>query len=162
MLEFLKLEHTHPQQSREIQDIFFAAYTIEAGLIGISEFPPLQRSARQICEASSTFYGCLQTGQLVAAAEIEMTGTKMANIAGFAVHPHFFRRGIGSRLLHHVLHTLKDARVTVSTASRNMPAIALYEKHGFTISRYWTTHCGIQMVTLSRNSEKCTVGQQEV
>jgi ribosomal protein S18 acetylase RimI-like enzyme len=152
-LKFLELNHTDTHCSQGIRDLFRESYTVEAELIGVSDFPPLRRTAADIRSAPSTFVGCMIDDRLVAIAEIERSGDFAANIAGFAVFPPYFRRGIGSRLLRHILDCLGDVPVTVSTAWKNQPAIALYEAHGFCVARRWATDCGIDMATLLRNDE---------
>jgi ribosomal protein S18 acetylase RimI-like enzyme len=136
-------------QAGTICALLRAAYTVEAQVIGVDDFAPLRRTAADISGAPSTFFGCTIGGRLVAVAEIEAPPDGPINIGGFAVHPSFFRRGIGSRLLRHVLQATAPAPVTVSTAATNDPAIALYEAHGFRVRRRWTIQ-GIQMVTLVR------------
>jgi ribosomal protein S18 acetylase RimI-like enzyme len=151
IMKFIELDHTDPTQSERIRRVLFDAYSIEAGLIGVADFPPLRRSAANIRNTQSTFFSYTHEGELIAVAEIERERAQQANIASFVVHPNFFRKGIGSQLLRHVVELLGNTLITVSTASKNRPAIALYEKHGFQISESWTTECQIEMVTLSRN-----------
>lgn len=151
-MECLHLDHKDQKVSERIRKVLFDAYSVEADLIGVADFPPLRRSVESICAAKSVFVGCVDAGEVVAVAEIEsLHDDETMNIAGFAVHPGVFRQGIGSRLLSHVLGILGDTVVTVSTASENLPAIALYEKHGFRVSARWATQCRIAMVTLSRS-----------
>ena len=124
------------------------SYAVEAQRIGVEDFAPLRRQAAEIRDARSTFYGCSSEGGLAAVAEVERQVEGPANIASFAVRPGVFRRGVGSALLRHVIGTLGSSPVTVSTASGNEPAIALYEQQGFRASRCWTTPDRIEMVTL--------------
>lgn len=144
-----RLDHTDPEQAATICELLVAAYTVEARLIGVADFAPLRRTAEDIAAAPSTFFGSSADGRLVAVAELEELGREAMNIASFAVHPTAFRRGFGHRLLRHVLESEGSGRVTVSTAAANRPAIALYEKEGFTVSRRWGIE-GIDMVTLVR------------
>ena len=150
-MEFIELDHTDATESEKIRQLLFDAYSIEAALIGAADFPPLRRSAANICEARSTFFGCLYEGKLIALAEIEKEQARQVNIASFVVHPSYFRRGIGSQLLHYLLELLGNIRITVSTAGKNGPAIALYEKHGFQISEIWAIEeFQLDMVTMFR------------
>jgi ribosomal protein S18 acetylase RimI-like enzyme len=148
--EFSRLDQTDPAQAERICRLLRDSYAVEARLIGVEDFAPLRRGIADIRNASSTFHGCSRGGSLVAVAEVEREADGTANIAGFVVDPGAFRKGIGTRLLLHVLQVVGDSAVTVSTASANAPAIALYEKHGFGIRRHWRTDCGIAMVTLER------------
>jgi len=152
-VRIFRLDHTDPEQAATICEVLVAAYTVEARLIGVTDFAPLRRTAEDIAAAPSTFFGSSADGRLVAVAELEELGKEAVNIASFAVLPAVFRRGIGLRLLRHVLEAVGSARVTVSTASANQPAIALYEKEGFAISRRWEIE-GIDMVTLARRIDR--------
>ncbi|MBK9120415.1 MAG: GNAT family N-acetyltransferase [Phycisphaerales bacterium] len=144
------LMHTDTTQAEEVRRLFFEAYTVEAALIGVADFPPLRRSASDIARAPSIFFGCERDQELAAVAEVETTNGPTANIAAFAVRPAWFRHGMGTFLLAHLLALLDKTTVTVSTACGNIPALALYEKFGFRSSRHWRTACGIDMVTLAR------------
>ncbi|MGD9253893.1 MAG: GNAT family N-acetyltransferase [Holophagae bacterium] len=146
-LIFVRLDHTAPAVSEEVSALLRRSYAIEAELISVEDFPPLRRTAEDVRETPSTFIGCTSENRLVAVAELEPDGEHV-NIAGFVVHPDDFRRGIGSRLLHHVLESYQRRSITVSTAAANGPAISLYERHGFSISNRWAID-GIDMVTLN-------------
>ncbi len=150
-MNFFKLDHTTEQESEKIRKVFFDSYSVEAMLIGASEFPPLKRSAFDIGSAKSLFFGCTCNSFLAAVAEIENANSHLPNIAGFAVHPDYFRRGVGSFLLSNILDCLGDSNVTVSTASANVPATSLYKKYGFQITKNWSTKCRISMVNMERN-----------
>jgi ribosomal protein S18 acetylase RimI-like enzyme len=150
-VEVSTLDHSDQSESERIGQILRESYAVEAEWIGADDFPPLRRRSSDIRKATSTFYGVLSAGRLVAVAEVEATGDETANIAGLVVHPNFFRQGFGSRLLQHVLTAVPADSFTVSTAAANRPALALYEKHGFHLRRRWATH-GIDMVTLERST----------
>ena len=141
------LDHTDTEQSEAIRTVMAASYAIEGDLIGATDFPPLRRTSEDIRSTLATFHGFTVDGDLVAVAEIEKSENGGVHIGGFVVHPKAFRRGIGSRLLTHVLEASGDLRITVSTAALNQPAILMYEKHGFKISKYWVIQ-DIEMVTL--------------
>jgi len=147
-----RIDHTNAQVSESIRQLMVDSYTIEARLIGVTDFPPLRRTAEDIRSASATFYGCTESGHLVAVAEVERAEHGGLHIGGLVVHPRAFRRGIGSSLLSHVLQSSGGVRVTVSTAELNRPAVAMYEKHGFTIVRRWAVQ-GIDMVTLATRDQ---------
>lgn len=150
-MDFFKLDHTTDEGSEKIRKIFFDAYSVEAILIGATEFPPLKRTAFDIGSAKSSFFGCTSNSFLAAVAEIENANSHLPNIAGFAVHPDYFRRGVGSFLLSNILECLGKSKVTVSTASANVPATSLYKKYGFLITKSWSTKCRISMVTMEKN-----------
>ena len=147
-MNITKLDHSEPLEADRICRTLLTSYAVEARLIGVTDFAPLRRTATEIRDARSVFYGCSHENRLAAVTEIELDGEDPPNIASFAVHPRFFRRGIGSELLQHIVALLGSGRITVSTALRNAPAISLYEKHGFRNTRRWTTPDGIDMVTM--------------
>ena len=149
-MNIIRLQHQGREQAEELRRVFFEAYTVEAARIGVAEFPPLRRTVEQFRNAHSRFWGCRDSGSLLAAAELEQVDEQTVNIAGFAVIPGMFRKGIGSALLAHILSLHNHAAMTVSTAKANLPAIALYEKHGFVICRHWTIMENLAMVTMSR------------
>ena len=156
-MKYAQLDHVDARLSEHICKVMVEAYAVEARLIDAVDFPPLRRGAADIRTSEAVFYGAWDQGELVAAAEVE--GGEGWNIASFVVHPSRFRRGIGTGLLKHVLHVIGPAPVTVSTARANAPAIALYEKHGFRISRRWSTRDGIEMVTMTANpASSCQSG----
>jgi ribosomal protein S18 acetylase RimI-like enzyme len=151
VVEISLLDHTDPARSEELGEILRESYAVEAERIGAPDFPPLRRKSSDIRKAGSRFYGGVSAGRLVAVAEVEENRDGTANIAGFVVLPSLFRRGLGSRLLEHLLAVVPASQLTVSTAAANGPAIGLYEKHGFHIRHRWATH-GIDMVTLERSA----------
>lgn len=148
---FSLLDHRCPEVAEQIRALLFAAYTVEAELLGAADFPPLRRTAEHVASCGSTFFGRFAGDALVAVAEVEHDPGAPPNIAGFAVHPSAFRRGHGAALLRHVLGSLEPGPVTVSTAFANEPAIRLYEAHGFCIVRGWSTPDGFDLVTLARD-----------
>ena len=98
--------------------------------------------------------GFLERDTLLAAAELEGADGDAPHIAGFTVHPSLFRRGLGTDLLRRVLEIVGARRVTVSTGEENLPAIRLYEKHGFRVVEHWSAPGKIPMVTLAREPDE--------
>ena len=148
-MQFTRLDHASEQESERIRTLLFESYSVEAGVIGVTDFPPLKRSAEDIRSAHSSFFGCVNNEVLYGVAEIESDDLEPTNIASFAVHPDVLRYGIGTFLLLGILEFIGNHPITVSTASINTPAISLYEKHGFRIIKNWETPCRISMVTMA-------------
>lgn len=149
-----KLNHQEPQQAEKIWQLFHNAYEIEAQVLGLQQFPPLGRTIDQITQASSTFFGGWLKTDLVAAIEIEDSGTEQIHINSFGVSPDHFRKGYGTTLLLDVLAELSWQRVTVATAVANTPALQFYKKHGFQPHEQWTTPDNFDMVTLYKGKLK--------
>ncbi len=149
-VEVVDLDHRDSAVSNELRSLMAASYAVEAEVIGVPDFAPLRRTAQAIRRSEGRFRGLVRDGRLVAAAEIEDADHGGGHIAGFVVDPQRFRQGLGSGLLSDVLASADGIVVTVSTAIANRPAVRLYQKHGFSIDRTWSTPCGIPMVTLRR------------
>jgi ribosomal protein S18 acetylase RimI-like enzyme len=76
----------------------------------------------------------------------------LVEICRLVVHPRHQREGIASRLLEHVAaRAAGGARLlSVSTSAKNLPALALYGRHGYRERRRRTTKDGLELVTLDR------------
>jgi len=110
-----------------------ASYKIEADLIGFDNIPPLHDTTDSISESDETFYGLYVGGQLAGIVSYIVEGG-VFDIYRLAVHPKFFRMGIGDQLLNHILKIGADEFVdkfVVSTGMKNEPARKLYLKNGF-------------------------------
>ncbi len=148
LIEISRLNSTTHDQAQHILDVQLLAYQVEADLLQIRDFFPLQRTVLEIQTADAEFFGVRSDGKLAAVIEVELVSKHEVNVASLVVLPTMFRRGYGSALLRHVLETYPEQSVTVSTAKGNIPAIALYKKHGFEIAQAWQTPDHIAMVTL--------------
>jgi len=146
-----ELDHHNQQQAIQIWQLFHSAYEIEAQVLSLENFPPLNRTILQIQDASTTFYGGWQDTELVAAMEIETLDDDHFHINSFGVSPDHFRKGFGSQLLNGLLDELVWQRISVATAVANIPALHLYKKHGFLPQKEWTTPDNIKLVTLYKD-----------
>ncbi|OCT14693.1 hypothetical protein A8709_10910 [Paenibacillus pectinilyticus] len=133
-----------------------ASYRVEAELIGFEDIPPLKDGIMSIREAKETFYGFYVeeqgTSKLAGAISFEREGC-IVTICRMMVHPDFFRRGIASALLQHILNDQEQkgaTRFIVSTGSANAPAISLYERFGFMTRRVFTVPPGVCLTTFER------------
>ncbi|MCA8959644.1 MAG: GNAT family N-acetyltransferase [Planctomycetes bacterium] len=136
--------------AERIRRVMWAGYRVEADLLEVEVFPPLDRTSASIAASKGVFFGIERTGQLAAVIEVEDPSGELGEleIASLVVHPDHFRQGLGARLVAHVLDRRGARAVTVSTGRANEPAIRLYSSHGFREDRLWMTPCGIRMVTL--------------
>ncbi len=87
--------------------------------------------------------------QLRAVIEVELA-SDVLEIHSLVVAPEFFRKGIAGQLLQHVFSLGDFEKTLVETASKNKPAILLYEKHGFKEIKRWTPEHGIEKVAMLR------------
>lgn len=155
----LSIQQLHLQTNEEVLTLLalqIASYRVEAELIGFDDIPPLRDGIQSILEAKETFFGFFVDGQegrtLAGAISFEREGS-IVTICRMMVHPNFFRRGIASSLLQHILieQERKGAtRFIVSTGSANSPALRFYEGFGFIVRRVFTVPPGVSLTTFER------------
>ncbi|MGG1520022.1 GNAT family N-acetyltransferase [Paenibacillus oryzisoli] len=159
----MTIQRLHLQTNEEILRLLslqLASYRVEAEIIGFDDIPPLKDGIPSIREAlaTETFYGYLskvpgqQEPTLAGAISISRDSC-VVTICRLMVHPDFFRRGIASSLIAHIVEEqeqLGAARFIVSTGSANLPAIELYERFGFVVRRVFTVPPGVSLTTFER------------
>ncbi|WP_199609513.1 GNAT family N-acetyltransferase [Flocculibacter collagenilyticus] len=143
-----KLAHYNQVVAQQIYTVFQRSYQVEAQLIGVSDFPPLSRSVDDIQSADTLFFGFFEDNCLAAVIEIALED-KILEIDSLTVDPAHFRKGIANKLIKHVLSVTNYRQAKVETAVANMPAIVLYQKHGFVEYKRWTPSHGIEKVAMS-------------
>lgn len=143
-----KLNNCNEDVAKQIFNIFQSSYKIEAQLIGVQVFPPLLRSAKDIEHAKTFFYGFSENNCLAAIIEIDIED-KLLKIDSLTVHPNYFRKGIANKLISYVFEKNDFSQAHVETAVVNIPAINLYEKHGFAEFKRWTPPHGIEKTAMS-------------
>lgn len=153
------LDAAQPEIAAAIQRVMVAAYRVEAGLLGVADFVPLQRGIEAIRAAESRFLGAFLGGELAGVAELEPGDGQKAHVASLVVLPRHFRQGIASSLLRHVIGLHGRTGITVSTGQANRPALRLYARLGFEEQRLWRTPDGIPMVTLAYHGGRQIVGE---
>jgi len=126
------LDHRDRAVAGRIHAIQLAAYTQEARLLGVADFPPLRQTLEHILGSEETFLGAFVDGALAGVAAVEQTHEAQAGcISSLVVIPALQRRGVASALLLEVLRRFGSQALVVSTAARNHPALALYGRFGF-------------------------------
>ncbi|MET9626321.1 GNAT family N-acetyltransferase [Lentzea sp. NPDC006480] len=111
---------------RELWTVQRLAYAVEAELIGFDGIPPLHESLEDLRACGETFFGLYDEEGLTGAVSYLLDGSTV-DICRLVVHPRAHRRGIASKLL----DALPDGPQTVSTGTKNEPALRLYRKRGF-------------------------------
>ena len=107
------------------------AYQVEADLIGFDDIPALKETRSSLQNCRETFYGYFSQGQLCGAISYQRDA-RVVDICRLVVDPRHFRQGIGKALVGKVLEVENDAQTfTVSTGSKNTPAVRLYRQYGF-------------------------------
>ena len=135
--------------AREIQAIFQRSYRIEANLLGVIDFPPLNRKLLDFANSSTEFFGFFKMGKVAAVIEINPIGLT-TEIHSLVVDPAHFRQGLASRLMRFVMNTFDSDRFVVETGLKNRPAINLYKQLGFIELRQWDTDFGIRKIEFEK------------
>jgi ribosomal protein S18 acetylase RimI-like enzyme len=143
-----KLDNSNKEVANQIFTIFQNSYKIEAQLIDALDFPPLLRSAEDIENSKTQFYGFNENKCLAAIIEIVVEDQHL-EIDSLTVDPSYFRKGIANKLVSYVLGRIDFSDAIVETAVANIPAINLYKKHGFVEFKRWTPSHGIQKLAMS-------------
>ncbi len=147
--QILPLKQTSRNVAESIYTLMQASYQVEANLLQLKNFWPLQRTAKDIASSNSTFYGLYKDEQLAAVAEIEQSPICIASLV---VHPTQFRCGFGTILMKHIIEKHGEQEITVSTASKNLPALSLYYKMGFQKGRESYTEDGLALQNCFRKA----------
>lgn len=111
------------------------SYAVEAALIGFDGIPAITESLEEMQAQPLRWLGMTtRDGHLAAfVAWQRLAGKNGIDIDRVCVDPAWFRRGLALKLLDHLLTELAPTgQALVSTGADNRPAIALYERLGFT------------------------------
>ena len=130
-----------------------AAYSVEAARLGLdgSDFPPLRESQTALRASGETFWGAWEGETLVAVLAFTAEHGEFV-VTRMAVAPERFRQGLASFLLADFTQRHDQVDLAVATAAENLPAIHLYQKHGFNLQGSWSSKEGIMLVKLVRPS----------
>jgi len=132
----------------QIYEIMQEAYTVEAQLLGVNDFFPLKRTTQNIANSANQFFGCFKDNALLGVCELEHLTNDAVLIASMVVRSRWFRQGIVSSLVNYVLGHCTVSSIFVSTAENNLPAIKLYQKHGFILHDKEMLNDGMYLVKL--------------
>lgn len=142
-----EIDLNNPEQLQQLHRVFQRSYRVEAELLKAEVFPPLARTAEQLKTDDSFFVGAWEGGRLAAAVELEQQAQQL-EICSLVVDPDYFRQGVASRLLAHVLSETRWKTARVETATANEPAINLYRKFGFMERQRWHNDVGIEKLAM--------------
>ncbi|MDO6427933.1 N-acetyltransferase [Thalassotalea sp. 1_MG-2023] len=134
--------------AQKIHRVFQRSYQVEAQLIGVSDFPPLQRSIEDFTHSTTLFFGFIENKGLAAVIEVSFANKHLA-IESLVVDPDHFRKGIAGKLLTFILKHDNYHTASVETAVVNVPAITLYQKYGFVVQECFTPSHGIEKVSMA-------------
>ncbi len=144
-----RLDHSNSSTASAIHHIFQKSYRVEAELLKAKNFPPLQRAQESFLESKNIFFGFYMDEQLAAVIEVAVT-KNATHIQSLVVLPKYFRMGIAGGLISFVLSTFPTRLFTVETGLKNTPAVALYQKFGFTEVSQWDTDHGVRKIRLEK------------
>ncbi|SFA70263.1 Acetyltransferase (GNAT) family protein [Cohnella sp. OV330] len=147
-----RLDLTSPDNAGDLWRLQHAAYRIEAELIGVPDLPPLHDTTASLQASEETFWGCRdEDGELIGAIAAEFAKDGSGVISRMMVHPDHLRQGIAGALISHMMQAWKEvAAWEVTAEARNIPAIALYERHGFGAVDTFHPREDITMITMKR------------
>jgi ribosomal protein S18 acetylase RimI-like enzyme len=136
--------------AKDILVVQQAAYRQESLLIDYPNLPPLEETLEDIRDSRETFLAYYTENKLTGVLSYDIENETLT-ITRLVVHPDFARRGIGQSLLKEVLRHPAVKHFVVGTAEKNIPAIKLYKKHGFTITQKQTLPDGLVLVRLEKH-----------
>jgi ribosomal protein S18 acetylase RimI-like enzyme len=125
------LDHRSQEMAQRIHTIQIAAYRLEADLLGVKSFPPLERSVEDVQSSLEELWGAQEGEELLGVVGLERLSPAEILISSLTVAPAHHRRGVGRALVLSVLGTRGSCAMVVSTGAKNEPALHLYKQLGF-------------------------------
>ncbi|MFF5490447.1 GNAT family N-acetyltransferase [Streptomyces virginiae] len=138
-----------------VHRIGHAAYAVEAELIGFDGIPALGESLAEMRQTDLRWVGAFsESGALAGFLAWASEPEDGVSIDRLCVDPAWFRRGVASLLLRHALTELFPGRtVEVTTGAANAPAVALYQRLGFTRGPDFSPVPGLTMASFGRAAD---------
>lgn len=116
--------------ARRLLVVQHEAYAREAELIQDDRIPPLHEDLDTLRSAPVTWVAAFDDAELLGAVAWTEEGPAV-DVDRLVVAGSARRRGVGTRLVTHVLRLSDRRTTTVSTGRANLPARSLYERLGF-------------------------------
>jgi len=141
----IHLDNTKLEIGKQIRSLFQASYKIEAALLKVDNFPPLNRPLKDFLNCENKFYGYVKNKDIVGIVELKYSGSN-CHVQSLVVHPNHFRQGFGKNLMHFVLQKTEANTITVETGFNNFPARQLYKSLNFKENGDYDTVFGIKKI----------------
>jgi ribosomal protein S18 acetylase RimI-like enzyme len=132
-----------------------AGYAVEAELIGFDGIPPLRETLDELMHCGERFLGSYDPEGLAGIVSWEKLADGTVDICRLVVAPRAFRRGHATALLDGLDRAEPARRLTVSTGTRNLPALTLYQSRGFVPVGIRQVAQGITVTMLERRLLTC-------
>ncbi|GIO23834.1 GNAT family N-acetyltransferase [Oceanobacillus sp. J11TS1] len=146
-----KIDITNPEFAREVLNIQIPSYKIEAKIIGFHDLPPLKDSVETLQQCGESFFGYYFKDELCGVISLKAENG-ILDIHRLIVHPKHFRKGIAKKLLDFIESNKKGCTtITVSTGTKNEPAIAFYLKNGFSITEEIEITEGLSLTSFKKD-----------
>ena len=131
------VDHRDAAVARRLHAVLVLAHAQESALLQLKTPMPLLRTPADLQAGSEIYLGAFVGDTLVGAVSLARDDEpEQVAIATLVVHPAYQRRGVARALLEAAL-TLGDGVVfVVQTGALNAPALALYQRFGFTAYRH--------------------------
>lgn len=137
----------------ELWSLQHKAYRLEAEIIGFHEIPPLMETRDMLRLVEEDFYGCTDDdGDLMGAVAAKEESPGKLTVTRMMVNPDHFRQGVAGGLLEFLFaHYHGMEQFIVSTGKLNIPAVALYTKHGFIPTGVEEVAPGVELIEFHRS-----------
>ena len=132
MMHIEPLAHHEPAVAQQIHAVLLLAHAQEARLLQVSDFVPMARRPEDIQASGDYFLGALRGDTLLGCLGLGPDDEPgQISIAALVVHPAHQRQGVASALMAEALRRGAGMVLSVATAAKNAPALALYRGLGF-------------------------------
>ncbi len=127
-----RLDHRDVGVAREIHAVLGLAYAQEAELLQLVNSPAVEQDAEVIRQSELSYSGARQHGSLLGWISLGPDDEpQQFSIAMLVVRPEQQRRGIALALLREAMQQAGGSSLSVVCACANQPAMALYQRLGF-------------------------------
>ncbi|KGX84750.1 GNAT family N-acetyltransferase [Pontibacillus marinus] len=143
-----ELNHNDPAVAQLIVGLQKRSYQLEADILGVTSLPPFDEGEVEVQSSEENFIGYVSEEKVYGFASYEKLFEGYL-ITRLGVDPDHLRKGIGTSMLNYFEERAMYP-LEIMTGKDNIPAVRLYEKHGFEAVAYAETEEGIWLVKLRK------------